>query len=306
MPTLIELNSEDKERLCFVARALSVPARIDIISLLYQKPLSILEVANSLGLPASTVGLHIHCLEEAGIIVTERVTVDGARVKICHVEKYLINIILRSSAKNVNQVTSLHIPLGSYSNCEAVSRCGLISGTGFIGTEDDMRSFFLLERIHAQLIWMASGFLEYRLPNILPKYKKCKKLSISMELCSEAPGYDEKWESRIGLSLNGLDCGCYHALGDYGSRRGIYTPEFWQNGLTQYGKLATWTIDQYGVFVNMSKVADVPIEAFRFEDSSHILMRVEARDQGEGAGGLNLFGEGAGDYNQPIVLSVEH
>ena len=306
MSTLIELNSEEKDRLCLVTRALSVPARIDIISLLYQKPLSILDVANHLGLPASTVGLHIHCLEEAGIIVTERVIVDGARVKICHVEKYLVNIILRSSAENVNQVTSLHIPIGSYSNCEAQSRCGLISETGFIGTEDDLRSFFLLERIQAQLIWMASGFLEYRLPNILPKYKKCKKLSISMELCSEAPGYDETWESRIDLSLNGVECGCYRALGDYGSRRGIYTPKFWQNGLTQYGKMVTWAIDKDGTFVNMAKVADVPIEALRVEESSHILMRLEAKDQGRGAGGLNLFGEGAGDYRQPIILSVEH
>jgi len=306
LSTLIELNSEDKVRLCLVARALSVPARIDIISLLYQKPLSILDVASNLGLPASTVGLHIHCLEEAGIIITERVIVDGTRVKICHVEKYLVNIILRSSAKNVNQVTSLHVPIGSYSNCDAVSRCGLISNTGFIGTEDDLRSFFLLERINAQLIWMASGFLEYRLPNILPKYQRCKKLSISMELCSEAPGYDETWESRINLSVNGIDCGFYHALGDYGSRRGIYTPDFWQNGLTQYGKLATWTIDQDGIFINLTKVADMPIESFRIEESSHILMRIEARDQGEGAGGINLFGERAGDYNQPIILSVEH
>jgi predicted transcriptional regulator len=153
---------------------------------------------------------------------------------------------------------------------------------------------------------MASGFLEYRLPNILPKYKKCKKLSISMELCSEAPGYDETWESRIDLSINGLSCGCYHSLGDYGSRRGIYTPEFWQNGLTQYGKLVTWAIDKEGVSVNLAKVADMPIEALKLEESSHILMRLEAKDQGKDAGGLNLFGEGAGDYRQPIILSVEH
>lgn len=70
---------------------------------------------------------------------------------------------------------------------------------------------------------MAKGFLEYKVPNILPKHKQCKQLSLSMELCSEAPGYNENYPSDIYLSINDRSCGHYHSTGDFGARRGIYT-----------------------------------------------------------------------------------
>jgi predicted transcriptional regulator len=304
--TLLELNSNEKDKLCLVARALSVPSRIDIISLLYQKPLSIVEVAQELKIPASSVGVHIKILEEAGIIKTTKKTLDGAVFKICHVQKYLVNIILRSSKDNINQVSSVQIPIGSFTNCYADFPCGLISESRFIGTEDELRSFFLLEKSQSQLIWMSKGFLEYKAPNIVPKYKKPKKLSLSMELCSEAPGFDETYKSDIYLSVNDIDCGFYRAEGDYGLRRGIYTPNFWQNGLTQYGKLVTWSIDDSGVYLNYKKIMDRTLKDFKIEESSCITFKLESKEESEYCGGFNLFGEKAGDYNQSIILTVEH
>lgn len=304
--TLLELNSNEKDKLCLVAKALSVPARIDIISLLFQKPLSVLDVARELKIPASSVGVHIKILEESGIIKTSKKTVNGASFKICHVEKHLVNIILRSSAGNINEVSSLQIPIGSFVNCYAEFPCGLISNSGFIGTEDELRSFFLFEKSEAQLIWMSKGFLEYRAPNILPKYKRCKKLSLSMELCSEAPGFDETYKSDIYLSINGINCGFYRSEGDYGFRRGILTPAFWQNGLTQYGKLVTWLIDNDGLYLNDIKIMDRTINDFKIEESSCISFKLESKEKSEFCGGFNLFGENAGDYNQSILLAVEH
>jgi predicted transcriptional regulator len=153
---------------------------------------------------------------------------------------------------------------------------------------------------------METGYLEYRLPNIVPAYKRCKQLSFSMELCSEAPGFDEGYKSDIYLSVNGLPCGFYRSGGDYGLRRGLHTPTFWQNGLSQYGKLVTWTINGAGVFINMKKVLETPLSAFGLEARSHILMRLECGEDSEFRGGINLFGEKAGDYSQAIVMIVEH
>jgi predicted transcriptional regulator len=153
---------------------------------------------------------------------------------------------------------------------------------------------------------MEKGFLEYRLPNIVPGHKRCKQFSLSMELCSEALGFDEDYRSDIYLSVNGVPCGFYRSPGDYGLRRGLYTPAFWQNGLSQYGKLVTWTINDAGVFINMKKVSDTPLAAFNVEAGSHILMRLECKEDSEFCGGINLFGEKAGDYSQAIVMIVEH
>ena len=64
----------------------------------------------------------------------------------------------------------------------------------------------------------------------------------------------------IYMSINGRSCGHYHSPGDYGCRRGIYTPDFWQNGLTPYGKLVTWEIYQEGTFINGERVSNLRIE----------------------------------------------
>jgi predicted transcriptional regulator len=127
-----------------------------------------------------------------------------------------------------------------------------------------------------------------------------------MELCSEAFGFDETYKSDIYLSVNGISCGYYQSGGDYGLRRGIYTPAFWQNGLTQYGKLVTWTINNDGVFINMKNVSDTPLSTFMIETNSHIMMRLECKEDSEYCGGINLFGEKAGDYSQAIVMIMEH
>jgi predicted transcriptional regulator len=306
MDKLLELNADNKEQLCLVARALSVPVRLDIVGLLFHRPYSILELAEELHLPASSAGVHIRILEEAGLVSAARKTVDGVNVKVCRLDKVLVHMILRTSTSNLNEISSLQIPIGNFSVCEASGRCGLISDTAFIGVEDDPRSFYLPEKNTAQLIWLEKGFLEYRLPNIVPNQAHCKQLSFSMELCSEAPGFDENYKSDIYLSINNISCGYYQSAGDYGLRRGLHTPAFWQNGLTQYGKLVTWTINDAGVFINMKKVSDAPLSSFNIEANSHILMRLECREDGEFCGGINLFGEKAGDYSQAIVMIMEH
>jgi predicted transcriptional regulator len=306
MDKLLELNADNKEQLCLAARALSVPVRVDMVGLLFHKPYTILELARELNLPASSAGVHVRILEEAGIISTARKTIDRVNVKICHLDKVLIHMILRTSTVNLNETSSLEIPIGSFSVCEASGRCGLISDTAFIGVEDDPRSFYFPEKNTAQIIWMETGFLEYRLPSIIPNHKRCKQLSFSMELCSEAPGFDEDYKSDIYLSVNGVPCGFYRCAGDYGLRRGLHTPAFWQNGLTQYGKLVTWTINEAGVFINMKKVLDTPLSAFNIETRSHVLMRLECKEDSEFCGGINLFGEKAGDYSQAIVMIMEH
>lgn len=305
-PGLLELNSQHKELLCQTARALSVPIRIDIISLLHHNALSVQEVAEALGIPKSSAGVHIRMLEEAGILSTRRRIIDGTSYKICQVEKYLVNINLRSAAPSINQVSSLSIPIGSYTDCYAISPCGLISEHRFIGMEDDLGAFFHFDRMQAQLIWMAHGFLEYKVPNQLPRHKQCKQLALSMELCSEAPGFDEEYPSDIYMTINDRSCGHYHSPGDYGARRGIYTPDFWQSGLTQYGKLVTWQVNQEGTYINSERVSSLTIDELGIESESYIKFRIESRKSSKYCGGFNLFGEKAGDYDQSIVLTLEH
>ena len=306
MSRLIEIDLNDKEQVALIAKALSVTARLDIINMLFMNALSIQEISQNLKIPASSVGVHVRILEEAGIIRTERQNINGSLYKLCHIEKHLVHIILRASVENVNDVSTESIPIGSYSDCYAEPHCGLISEESFIGTEDDIRSFYLTNRINAQIIWLTKGFLEYKAPNILPKHKRCKKITITMELCSEAPGFDEDYKSDIYMTINGKDCGFYRSNGDYGLRRGLLTPLFWQDGLSQYGKLVTWSVDDNGVFVNDSIVNNTSIADLNIENADYIKFRIENRKDSKYSGGINIFGEKAGDYKQPIILKIEH
>ena len=82
----------------------------------------------------------------------------------------------------------------------------------------------------------------------------------------------------IYMSINGRSCGHYHSPGDYGCRRGIYTPDFWQNGLTPYGKLVTWEINQEGTFINGERVSNLRIEELQVETGDYIKFRIECRE----------------------------
>ena len=301
--TLIELNAEDKDRLCFVAKVLSSPVRIDIIGLLYLQPMCVQDVAQHLNLPQSSAALHISLLEDAGIIKTYKEVRGGKPYKMCRVEKYLVNIILRVPIPEIDSVASVSVPIGSYWDCYAKYPCGLISDKRYIGVEDELKSFYLLERQQAQLIWMKYGYLEYRVANPLPPMKRCKRLSLSMELCSEAPGYDEDFPSDITISVNGVEVGVYLSPGDYGRRRGILTPDFFANGLTQYGKLVEVDISDEGVLVNGEKTGGVTLKDLQIDRKPYVTFRIECKKDAVNRGGFNLFGAHAGDFSQDIELS---
>jgi len=305
MSWLLEVDIGDVEQMSLVAKSLSMPARIKIVSLLYYNPLSVQDIAKTLDMPMSSAGFHVRILEEAGIIRSEKHVADGASYKICYIQNYFVHFHLRPSRKDINKVNSTNIPIGSYMDCFVESHCGLISDSAYIGNEDDVRAFYMPERIDAQLIWMKKGFLEYKVPNNLPAHTKCKRLTLSMELCSEAPGYDETYKSDIYLTINRKSCGFFRSEGDYGARRGILNPPFYKDGMTQYGKLVVWSVDEEGSFINGERSSDMTISNLTIENSEYIQFRVGNRDDSVYCGGMCIFGDSAGDYSQHITLLIE-
>ena len=64
-----------------------------------------------------------------------------------------------------------------------------------------------------------------------------------MELSSEVPGTSADWPSDITLAVNGVDVGTWTSPGDFGDKRGVYTPDWWKLKGSQYGKLKNWRIN---------------------------------------------------------------
>ncbi len=148
--------------------------------------------------------------------------------------------------------------------------------------------------------------MEYQFPNnTLITKAKPKALEFSMELSSEVPGTDANWPSDIFLSVNGIDVGTWTSPGDFGDKRGVYTPDWWKLKGSQYGKLKNWRINGDGSFVDGMRISSVTLEDLKLDQHRSIRMRVGVKEDAEHPGGINIFGTGFGNYSQDIVLRIQ-
>jgi predicted transcriptional regulator len=125
-----------------------------------------------------------------------------------------------------------------------------------------------------------------------------------MELSSETPGTAANWPSDISVSVNKIDIGTWTSPGDYGDKRGVYTPDWWKLKGSQYGKLKAWRVTESGTFVDGVKISPVSLKNLGLEEHRSIRLRVGVREGAKHPGGINIFGRGFGNYNQDIVLRM--
>ena len=136
------------------------------------------------------------------------------------------------------------------------------------------------------------------------KKQKLKSIEISLEICSEAPGYNEDRPSDIVFSLNGTRIGMWTSPGDFGGSRGVFTPEWWNHG-TQHGLLKTIRICEDGSFIDGVRCSGVRITDLKIDYGKEILLRIENPETAANVGGVNIFGKGFGNYNQDINVVMD-
>lgn len=303
----LELNlaaASHKEHLVAIGKALSSPVRIDIMNLIKTKPLSLQEIARLLQIPLSSTAMHIRCLEDAGLIITENQPgIRGSmRVCMCHILSFHLEAY-DTEIDAADHSYLYEMPVGSYYNFDVSPTCGLAGMEGIIDCFDNPVSFYSAERQNAQLIWFSQGFLEYRFPNKINRLLTLQELSFSLELCSEAPGYSEDWPSDITFYINDQEVGTYTCPGDFGVRRGKCTPDIWPMGRTQYGLLTSISLRQDGGYINESPVNPaVSLSTVGLDEHPFISFKVCIKSDAVNIGGVNIFGEKYGDHPQGICM----
>jgi predicted transcriptional regulator len=200
----------------------------------------------------------------------------------------------------------LAMPIGAFSDCRVSPTCGLASSAGLIGMVDDPASFYEPERSAAQLIWFRSGWIEYHFPNRLPAGASAEALTLSMEICSEAPHHNAEWPSDITVWINGVELGTWTSPADFGGQAGHLTPEWWGVHSTQYGLLKLWQIDSDGAKIDGFRISDVTIDALRLAEAPYVAVRIGIKPDAAHVGGLNLFGSQFGNYPQDLMLRVSY
>jgi predicted transcriptional regulator len=290
-----------------VIRGLASPVRIRVLKLLQQRgSLNVNEISDALGLPQSTIATNVQILEEAELIRTRLVKATKGQQKIC-TARYG-EIVIRLDAEppeRHDNVIDVAMPLGLYTSCNVTAPCGLCSTEGIVGVLDVPDLFLDPRRMQAALLWFGRGYVEYKFPNnakILNS--RIEAIEFSMELSSEVPGTNTDWPSDITLWVNDVRIGTWTSPGDFGDKRGIFTPRWWKLEGSQYGKLTTWRISDEGSFVDGARCGNTTLGKLELARHHSIRLKIGIDENADHPGGLNIFGKGFGDYDQDILMRL--
>ena len=300
MDSILVINPvDDIEKL----KALASKPRVEILALLKKQILNINEIAEKLNLPQSTVATHISILESAGLIETNSVKARKGTQKVCYPSFKELLIKFPDEQSEKEDYVEIEMPLGIFTDCHVSAPCGLCSSEKIIGQLDVQSSFLSPDRMKAGLLWCNSGFVEYKFPNnTMYDERELTKLEVSAELSSEAPGTNSDWPSDITLWINGVEIGTWLCPGDFGDKRGKYTPEWWKLEGSQYGLLKHFCVSKEGSFVDDEKLSDITLSDLNLEQHHSVKVRLGVKENAEHLGGMNIFGKGFGNYDQGVVL----
>lgn len=292
--------------------ALASGTRIKMITMLREESLNIKEMAQKLGLSSAIIAKHVQQLEEAGIIASRIIAGKRGMQKQCFLVQDSITFRFRpEGAVNLLEEDdqsryTVSIPVGQYVAFNVRPTCGLASETKLIGMRDDPRYFAEPEHVQAQHLWFGSGHIDYRIPNYLIGRQMIRSIRISLEICSEAPGYAEDWPSDIAFSLNGVTVGTWTSPGDFGAVRGKLTPSWWEPGSTQHGLLKTLLVSEEGTFMDGIRLSDIVVGDIPVAPMQEIQFRIESDAKVRRPGGVSLFGRKFGNYEQDIEVSISY
>ena len=304
---VMELDLSDIPRAAKVHRALASELRLEIIRIGLDGGHNVNELADMLHIPASTAALNVRVLEDAGLIITEQRPGNRGMAKVCNklIDAVSINLVDPTllPERSLNYHTYA-LPIGSYWDCRPFEYCGMLDLHGTIGRTNYPQTFYSPERLNAQLIWFRYGYLEYRVSTLDLVNMTPDSLRISFEACSEVAYYNMDWPSDIYVSVNGVELGTWTCPGDFGDRRGVMTPEWWDLGSTQYGHLKVWNVDAAGTTLDGAPLSGVSIADLHLDAQDYFTLRIGVHKHARNVGGMNLFGRGFGDHPQDILVQL--
>ncbi len=287
-----------------IFKALSTPMRLRIMELVYEKEMSMNDLAEALQLTNSAISLHVGKLESAGLITIRTTAGKRGIMKIVQpvYSRMIVDMAPQASPRHCYQD---EISVGHYTFCDVHPTCGLANTVNIIGELDDPRIFSYPERFRAGILWFGSGSISYNLPNRLKAGQTLQELQISFEISSECPEVNEDYPSDIYFEINGISLGKWISPGDYGNRKGLISPRWWPELLNQYGLLKTLIVNSDGTFIDgTSRISNVTIHDLQINYNSSINLTFSVPKETANCGGLTLFGKEFGDYNQSLIVKA--
>lgn len=292
-----------------VFKALGSELRIRLVkTLLEHKEMNMNELAASLGITNGALTSHVKKLEEAGIIAILPEHSGHGNQKVCrvNVDKILVDVVDNLESASESSSYSIELPIGNYYDYSIFPTCGLSTPEKLIGEVDDPRYFAHPDHVNAKILWFGKGYIDYRLPNMLPPGQQIDRITLSFEISSEAPGTNSDWPSDIRFYLNNICLGTWTSPGDFGDVHGMFTPDWWFPNWNQYGLLKMLVIDRHGTSIDGLKISDINTRQLHLTSQDDLLFRFQVDKPSQNIGGMTLFGRDFGNYNQDINVKVHY
>lgn len=284
-----------------IFEALASDVRVKILKLLGKSEQSIKKLAENLDLSNSIMTRHIKKLETAGLIETRWNRENGATMKICSLKVRDINIEIPVDESTKMKSHELSLPVGQFTNFNIQPTCGLAKTSGIIGQYDDPRFFWDPQRTEAGIIWFKSGFIEYNIPLYESNQDNLEEIQFTMEISSEAPGFDPHYPSDIFFNINSIDLGEWTSPGDFGDVKGKLNPTWWPDSINQYGLQKMLRVTKFGTFMDGTKISAKNLKDCNIRGQK-ISFQIGVNPMASHVGGLTIFGKGFGNYDQDISV----
>lgn len=278
--------------------------KIKIIELIAESPRNIGELAKLLDVSSTIVTRHVKALEDTGIVTSSLVPGKRGQQKLCSLAlKNATLHFLQRTEMDINQ-TVLSIPVGQFTSHKVEPTCGMASKQSYIGMLDDPRYFNSPARDKAEILWFQSGHITYTIPGYLfDRPADISALTISLEICSEYPGFNNDFPSDIHFYLNDLHLGFWTSPGNFGDRKGTCTPGWFTCG-TEYGLLKNIIINDLGTYIDGTQLSTITLKDLDLNSQTNLNLRIASPQNVEHPGGVTIFGKEFGNYAQDIKVTV--
>ena len=291
-----------------IFKVLGSDVRMKIIELVsHSDGMNLNELAAALKITNGAVTSHVRKLEEAGIINVEMRQTAHGKQNICTLREDQLLLNESSSSREANtKIYETEVNIGLYSDYAAGPVCGLAGREKMIGMENDPRVFAYPERVEAEMLWLRDGFVEYRIPNLLPEGQRIVQLTLSFEISSAVMGEPDGKASFVRFFLNGFNIGQWETIVNTNSSRGIYTPAWWDRTRCQHGYLKMIVLNNAGVFLDGVRMGPIGPDWDSLDSQGEMKLRFEVASPEGADGGMALYGTNFGNYKQSIRARVHY
>lgn len=309
-PELDLSKDEDVKSIETICSALGSEPRLRILRVMNTPPYiyTVPQLVKLTGIPTSTLLHHLERLEAACLCTVTYKSSAGGTTRSVGRDLHGVNLRLyynESRKKESNySVQVQEIGVGQFSEFQGSSLHFATAERHYYGMGDD---FYNPARFDAQLIYTPRGIVTYVLSNEAARFHEVTELTLTLEICSEAPYFNNDYLSDITFWINGKEVVTYTSTGDFGDRAGQLNPAWWSRQNTQYGRLVTVTVTEEGVSLNGIPASSSPsLSRLRLGEGNKLELKFGNSDVASNCGGFNLFGKRFGDYPQDIVLTLKY